>query len=148
MGWKCPFLTTSRKEVADFWVNCLQLHISPFWKQKNVLNSVGTSRQRQVVSLQSFEHFNVISVVYKCKLWCKLWKIVVSILLQKQFVLCPFLACERQRNTYCSNISPFHCRILSQTTPNNQSECRKPFSSFDQSLWLNVSQVCIDLIAY
>ena len=65
--------------------------------------------------------------------WCKLWIIVVSILLQKQFVLCPFLACERQRSTYCSNISSFHCCILSQTTPNNQSECRKPFSSFDQS---------------
>ena len=80
--------------------------------------------------------------------WCKLWIIVVSILLQKQFVLRPFLACERQRSTYCSNISSFHCCILSQTTPNNQSECRKPFSSFDQSLWLNVSQVSMKLIAY
>ena len=66
-GLKVP-LTTSRKEVADFWVNGLHLHISAFWKQKKFWTQFGTSRHWRVVSLQSFENFNVISAGYKSQL--------------------------------------------------------------------------------
>ena len=150
MVWKCPFLNYFKERSCWLLSEWLTLTHQCFLKAKKVLNSIWNLKA--LASGFTDKFLKILMLFLRATnlnlWWCKLWIIVVSILLQKQFVLRPFLACERQRSTYCSNISSFHCCILSQTTPNNQSECRKPFSSFEQSLWLNVSQVSMNLIPY
>ena len=132
--WKCPFLNYFKERSCWLLSEMAYTYTSVLFESKKSqvnLEPQGTGEWFHCKVLKILMLF--LRATNLNFWWCKLWIIVVSILLQKQFVLRPFRACERQRSTYCSNISSFHCCILSQTTPNNQSECRKPFSSFDQS---------------
>ena len=91
---------------------------------ENVQNSTGNTSHGQEVSLQSFEHFDVISMVDKKEY--RTWKIIVD----WQFS-CPFplkflekIKCTRKRKINCATITSYQGPHSYQTQPSTNRSLR------------------------